>query len=1122
MPETKTLIPLYFLTQDNEIKCQYITPLALYKIYHHDESEDNLTFALWFMDEYNLSDKFIISYNLDKAEKRCNDENIKGYTILIQDEYINTIEPDDRSDLLTDNSKTLYRCIDIYGNIVEVFVPNNKINDKKYWIKQAQQYKLICDSYYLPFHYSSKDTKLKKVKEEIGKKIFRKTTACCFYDTEMEDEYYKCYGIKFPVEEKEGDLETIKNKPLKVVKNEFPKVKIYYEKEIEEELKSNYFFHETSFKIGDTEIDLTPSKEKMDELNSLPECNVDIAYSPDEENPKTKVIALIDSNKAKDRSVTTSNDFIAKITINGDESSKDYGKVMKVEFGIKNKEPEQKYEAAEARKLLLVNCAREDKKLSKTTEASFLDLVLSNPKYYTTEDCPVRLPNCSKLRIREWSREEIEKEVKSCTKNFSNNCNMIIPMFKESPDSTYHMFVIVATKKNDKISFKIFDPGTALGLENKNEIKQGFGDYIYNNLEEEEEKEKYILSPEESVQIALIKHNPIFGPTCTGISTEYINYIIDNGQDKNPQQLTEEEGKKIQERYAKHVVENGLHHIISGEQQIEPSILLYNNETLKLVKCSDYEKNPKNYGGYQVICTTNGQEFIITSDEDKFNNDIPEIKNGTDKNGEDKDNYVIFPVYVNNRKLYLSIYENGVTFLMDTKLQENRPVVLTDFDTSLLFNAASNSIPENSSNTPNDRILLYNNERLKLVKCSDYENKLKNDEKYHVVYTKDGEKFIIPSDQGKFNNNIPQITNGTVDKDNYATFPVLVNNKEFDLFIYEEGITFLKDKNSHKYYGPVDLTGFDTSPLFKTPSNSIPENSSNKSSETVAKSEETKKEVQQVVEESQTTTQAKNTLQEKITTVENKPQDKPSVEEKKTTVENKPQDKPSVEEKKNSVLKENKTIIEEKLQKQPVVKNEVVDKKEVKPEAVSVAVNNTDKKPIKEEVTVRNAPVETPKQYFIKTEFVDGKLKMTLIEYKAEEHKKDFVKFCNDNHILFTKKGDEYGCLFNEETANKIINDGKTINTAKNIYIYTNNEYINKNDYIKEQKKKEEEQKKKELSGISSLKDINKNINKNNQVEETSKGGFSWFNFFGKKSTNSEKKKLPNTSEEKKTSKGRW
>ena len=183
--------------------------------------------------------------------------------------------------------------------------------------------------------------------------------------------------------------------------------------------------------------------------------------------------------------MATDKEFVARITINGDESSKDYGKVIEVEFGIKNKEPEQKYEAAEARKLLLVNCAREDKKLSKTIEASFLDLVLSNPEYYTSKDCPVRLPNCSKLRIGDWSKEKLEKEVESCTKNFSSNGNIIIPMSRKSPNSTYHMFVIVANKKDDKISFKIFDPSTALQLENKEKLEQQFGNYIYNHLDKE-------------------------------------------------------------------------------------------------------------------------------------------------------------------------------------------------------------------------------------------------------------------------------------------------------------------------------------------------------------------------------------------------------------------------------------------------------------------------------------------------------------------------------------------------------------------------------------------------------------------------------------------------------------
>ena len=283
MPETKTLIPLYFLTQDNEIKCQYITPLELYKIYHHDESDDNSKFTRDFMARHNLSNKFIISYYLDRVKKRCNDKNIEVHTKLIQDEHINTIRPDNYDDLNSDTSNVLNYCIDIYGNIVEVFVPKYKINDNKYWIKQAQQYKLICGPRYLPFRYSSEGEGLKKVKREIIKRISGETTACCFYDTEMEGKYYKCHGIKFPVEEKEEkekDLQTIKSQPLKLFTNDFPKVKIYYKEEI------------------------------MGESKSSPEYGVARGYSPDKENPKTEVIALIDSNKIKNYSVATDKEFV--------------------------------------------------------------------------------------------------------------------------------------------------------------------------------------------------------------------------------------------------------------------------------------------------------------------------------------------------------------------------------------------------------------------------------------------------------------------------------------------------------------------------------------------------------------------------------------------------------------------------------------------------------------------------------------------------------------------------------------------------------------------------------------------------------------------------------------------
>ena len=959
MPKTK--IPVYFFKneENSTIKCKYVTPIELYKISHHEDSTDNKQFYLQFIGIDNMGEPHAIGINLeviedlykqyisqsqqisqpDSEETNTTNSDSEGiytinleneesdtinsdsegiYTINLENEEINTInsdsegiytinleneesdiiisdseepeiiisdneEPDimildseetdtinlegekidtirpiNYNDLLNDNSKTLYRCIDIYGNIVEVFIPNDEINDKQYWITQAQQYKLLCNFDYLPFHYSSRDEGLEEVRKEMIKKICGETTVYCFYDIEREGEYYKCYGIKFPVEETEEMLQTIKSQSLESFTNDFPKVKIYYKDEIKEELKSNYFFHETSFKIGDTEINLTPNKEEMKKLNSLPKYEATAGILL---NEKKKIITLIDSNEAKNYLAAINENFVARITINKD--SEDYGKVMEVKFGTK-KDTGKEYTAEEARKLLLVNCARKYKKLSKSFAESVLDIVLSNPKYYTSEDCPVRLPNFYKIITSDNSTMELEQELKLCTDNLSNGSNMIIPIA-----NTFHMFVITATKKNDKISFKIFDPSTALRLENKENIKQELGDYIYDNLEEEK---NYILSPKERIQNTLAEHNPIFDPACTGISTEYINYIIDKKQDKNPQKLTKEQGEEIQKRYATLVVNNGLHHVISGEQQTE-------------------------------------QQAVK----------------------------------------------------QETKSQ-NKP-----------------SVKENKT----------------------------------VVEKK-------PQEQ-------PVVKNEIVDKKPISTSTAIKK----------------KDPNSK----PIKI--------------------------------------------------------------ETKPQDKPSVEEKKT-------------------------VIEEKPQEQPVVKNEVVDKKEIKPEAVSVAVNDTDKKPIKEEITVRNVPVEKSKQYFIKTEFANGKLNMSLIEYKTEEHKKDFVKFCNDNHILFTKGTDGYGCLFNEDTANKIINDNTTTNRYNNIFIYTDNKYVSKNEYMQkkreeEQKKKEEEQKKKEkeqkkngLSGISSLKDINKD----NKVEETSKGGFNFIsklsNLFGKKSANSEKQTLLNTSEEKKTSKGRW
>ena len=594
-------------------------------------------------------------------------------------------------------------------------------------------------------------------------------------------------------------------------------------------------------KVGNTTINLTPSKEEIKKLESLPKYSVaTIVDKKKDENKNTitEVIALIPEGFANNKKqlAINSNNFAIKVTIDRDEKSENYGKVIEVEFGIKNEKTGEKYKPEEARKLLLANCAKTRKNLAKTDKESFLDLILTHPEYYTSKDCSVRLPQFK----NEATQEDIGKTIKSCTeKSLKDGSDIMMPIAIKTPESEYHMCVVVATKKDNKVNFKIFDPSKALQLENKERVEQIFGNYIYNHLDKE-----YILSPEKAIQDELTKKSQLFKGTCTGISTEYINYMIDTKQ--KAKKLTEQQGEVIQERYATDVTKNGLHHVISGEQQTEQQAV-------------KQETKPQDKPSVEKKKTT--------------------VENKVLQNTQIKPTLQRPPRYATSH----------VVFADSQSLNQIK-------DSSAIQSSQSSVLPK-------------------------------------------------PSIEQQPLNKTPLF------KPNIRTITKKVNSKV----------------------------------------------------------EETKKEVQQVVEESQTTTQAKNTLQEKTTTVETKPQDKPSV-------------------------KENKTVIEEKPQAQPVVKNEIVDKKEVKPEAVSVAVNDTDKKPIKEEITVRNAPVETPKQYLIKTEFVDGKLKMTSIEYK-EEYKKDFVKFCNDNHILFTKGADGYGCLFTEERAQDIINNKNGILNTADIFI---------------------------------------------------------------------------------------
>ncbi len=668
MPKTK--IPVYFITEDNEIKYQYVSPVELYKIYHWQESEENKQFIKDFMQKNSIASRSHISYNLETVKKKY--ERKKGYPcqqiLQPEKEEIDTIKSNNYDALINDNSTVLFHCIDIYGNIVEVLVPDNKLDDEKYWMQQARQDKLLCNSDYLPFHYSAKDEELKKVKEEIVQTICGKTTVYCFYDTEMEGEYYKCYGIKFPVEEKM--LSTIKSQSSKSSTSDFSKVKIYFEDKIEPQLEIGDFFHETIFKIGDTEIDLTPSKEEIDKLNSLPEYSVVLAYLPNKKDPKTEIITLIDSNETKNHSPTINENFVAKIAINRDENSKDYGKVTIVEFGT-NKDTGKEYKPEEARKLLLVNCARKYKELSKNFIETSLDIVLSNPKYYTSKDCPVRLPDCSKILAGNWPGKELERAVMLCTDNLSNGSNMIMPITKKTPQSTYHRIVIIATKKNNEISFNVFDPSIAIALKNIDIIKQELGDYIYNHLD----KEKYILSPDTPIQNSLSKHNSIFNCTCTGISTEYINYIIDNKQDKNPQKLTKEQGEEIQKRYATLVVNNGLHNAILEEQQVEQQTV---KQETKSQETQPVEEK-------KTVATTQTKNTLQEKKITPENKSLPETRQVKQDEVVDKDEVKPEAISVkNNDTDKTQIKEEEITVRNNTVETQKQHLIETKFTDSKL------------------------------------------------------------------------------------------------------------------------------------------------------------------------------------------------------------------------------------------------------------------------------------------------------------------------------------------------------------------------------------------------------------------------------------------------------
>ena len=311
-------------------------------------------------------------------------------------------------------------------------------------------------------------------------------------------------------------------------------------------------------KIGNTTMNLRPSEEEIQELDSMPKYIVATALCNYTDGLKDKKIIILIPEKfeKKDQLTVRNSDCAVKIVINRNTKSENYGKVEGIEYGI-NKKTGKEWTSQEIRQVFLVSCTKKHKDLFKTDKEVFLDLILSNPEYYVSKDCSVKIPQFKNDLIR----QDIENEAKLCTQSLKDDEDVIMPIGVKIQEEEYHMCVVVATKKHSELNFKIFDPSGVLRLKNKEMVKNIFGNYIYNHLD----KKDYILSPDKDIQGELVKKSKLFNNTCTGISTEYINYLIDTKQ--RAEKLTEKQSKTIQERYVKNISQNGLQYVIVQEYQ---------------------------------------------------------------------------------------------------------------------------------------------------------------------------------------------------------------------------------------------------------------------------------------------------------------------------------------------------------------------------------------------------------------------------------------------------------------------------------------------------------------------------------------------------------------------------
>ena len=166
------------------------------------DQDDSFNDAVMKAREFINKDRSVIESKLESIQ---NFQGYSGYRYNFSCTKLNfkaTIIRTGKTEDITDNKKILYHCIDIYGNIVDIYIPYKEINNKDYWKELADKHKLLCNREFMPIAYSCQKKSIKEIKDIIVDKL-EQNQKYCFYS---ENKYY---SIDFPVKD-ENSLELIK------------------------------------------------------------------------------------------------------------------------------------------------------------------------------------------------------------------------------------------------------------------------------------------------------------------------------------------------------------------------------------------------------------------------------------------------------------------------------------------------------------------------------------------------------------------------------------------------------------------------------------------------------------------------------------------------------------------------------------------------------------------------------------------------------------------------------------------------------------------------------------------------------------------------------------------------